>query len=144
MIIVDASAVIATADRRDANGGAARAAMRAAREPLIIPAPVTAEIDYMLGQRVGRNGRLGFLRDIVEGRFRVESLSQDEHATVLGLEERYAALNPGLADLSIVVLAARFKTRTILTFDERHFRVFEPLQGGRFTILPADTETDDA
>ena len=45
---------------------------------------------------------------------------------------------PGLADLSLVVLAARFKTTTLLTFDERHFRNIEPLQGGRFTLLPID------
>lgn len=92
----------------------------------------------MLGQRVGAHARLGFLRDVIEGRFRVECLEARDYATVLELEHRYAALNPGLADLSIVVLAARFKTRTILTFDERHFRAIEPLQGGRFTILPAD------
>lgn len=117
-------------------------AFRRARVPLIVPAPVTAEIDYLLDQRVGRNARLGFLGDIAAGRFRVECLDARDYATVLELEHRYAALNPGLADLSIVVLAARFKTRSILTFDERHFRAIEPLQGGRFTILPADSEPE--
>jgi hypothetical protein len=37
-----------------------------------------------------------------------------------------------------VVLAARFGTTRILTFDERHFRALIPLQGRHFTILPAD------
>jgi predicted nucleic acid-binding protein len=44
----------------------------------------------------------------------------------------------GHADASVAVLAARFGTRRILTFDERHFRAITPLQGGHFTILPAD------
>jgi hypothetical protein len=26
----------------------------------------------------------------------------------------------------------------LLTFDERHFRTIRPLQGGSFTLLPAD------
>ncbi|MBA4181222.1 MAG: VapC toxin family PIN domain ribonuclease [Anaerolinea sp.] len=141
MIIVDASAVIAAADRRDLRYRAAASAFLAARVPLIVPSPVTAEIDYLLGERAGRSSRLKFLGDLAAGRLRVECLEPGDYATVLELEQRYAALNPGLADLSIVVLAARFNTRTTLTFDERHFRVFEPLQGGRFTILPTDADS---
>jgi uncharacterized protein len=37
-----------------------------------------------------------------------------------------------------VILAGRFETRRILTFDERHFRALRPLDGGSFTLLPAD------
>ncbi|MGH2355036.1 MAG: hypothetical protein ACRDI2_09890 [Chloroflexota bacterium] len=43
-----------------------------------------------------------------------------------------------LADASLVVLARRYRTRRILTFDQRAFRAVEPLHGGAFTILPAD------
>jgi predicted nucleic acid-binding protein len=43
-----------------------------------------------------------------------------------------------LADCSLIVLARRFKTRRILSFDERHFRAVAPLQGGAFSLLPAD------
>lgn len=47
-------------------------------------------------------------------------------------------LNLGLADLSVAVIARKLGTRRILIFDERHFRVVRPLQGGVFTLLPAD------
>lgn len=57
---------------------------------------------------------------------------------MLELERRYAALNLGLADSSLIALAARYRTRRILTFDERHFRAVTSLDGGTFTILPAD------
>jgi len=138
VIIVDASAVIAASDRTDRNSAAARAAMASARVPLIVPAPVSAEIDYMLERRLNRLSRLQFLIDVQRGRFRIECLELADYTTILNLEERYAGMNPGLADLSLVVLAARFKTTTLLTFDERHFRNIEPLQGGRFTLLPID------
>jgi hypothetical protein len=36
------------------------------------------------------------------------------------------------------MLAARFRTRRLLTFDERAFRTVTPLQGGRFVLLPGD------
>lgn len=51
------------------------------------------------------------------------------------LEQRYGDLDLGLADCAVVVLAARFGSRRILTFDERHFRAVKPLQGGSFELL---------
>jgi hypothetical protein len=45
----------------------------------------------------------------------------------------------GLADLSVVILAHRFRTRRLLTFDERDFRAVTPLSGGSFTLLPHDS-----
>jgi len=41
-----------------------------------------------------------------------------------------------MADASLVLLARRFRTRRILTLDERCFRVLTPLQGGSFQVLP--------
>jgi predicted nucleic acid-binding protein len=51
---------------------------------------------------------------------------------------RYPDLRIGIADASLVILAARYRTTRLLTLDERHFRVVTPLHGGTFTILPAD------
>jgi len=56
----------------------------------------------------------------------------------LHVARRYRDLELGLADASLVVLAERFQTRRLLTFDERDFRSVSPLQGGSFTLLPAD------
>ena len=103
-----------------------------------MPAPVSAEVDHLLATRLGRASRLAFLQDVAEGRFTVECLTQEDHAAVLSLEMTYADLDPGLADLSLVVLAGRFRTRRLLTFDERDFRAIRPIQGGSFTILPKD------
>lgn len=79
-----------------------------------------------------------FLSDIANGLFVVEGLSQEEHGMALFLHDRYKDLDLGLADLSVMVLARRYGTRRILTFDERHFRAVQPLQGGWFILLPAD------
>jgi predicted nucleic acid-binding protein len=54
---------------------------------------------------------------------------------------KYHDLKIGLADASIVVLAARYMTTRVLTLDLRHFRAMEPLQGGSFTILPTDASS---
>jgi len=105
---------------------------------LVIPAPVTAEVDYMLGRRLGRSARLAFLDDLARARFTVANLEPDEYGVVADLERRYDDQDVGLADLAVVVVAKRFGTRRLLTFDERHFRVLRPLDGGHFVLLPGD------
>ena len=50
---------------------------------------------------------------------------------------RHGELGIGLADASIVVIAAA-KTTRMLTLDERRFRTMRPLWGEAFTLLPAD------
>ena len=59
------------------------------------------------------------------------------YGVVVHLERRYADLDVGLADLSVVVLAERWGTRRPLTLDD-HFRALRPLAGGQFTLLPFD------
>lgn len=135
-LIVDAAPLVALADRRDPLRDAVRAVLAAERGALVVAAPVTAEVDYLLGRRIGRTARLAFLDDLAHGRFVVENLAVDEYASVIELERTYADLDLGLADAATVVLAARFGTRQVLTFDQRHFRTVRPLQGGAFELLP--------
>ena len=44
----------------------------------------------------------------------------------------------GLADASLVALAARLRTQAIATFDHDHFRPLTGADGGAFVLLPAD------
>lgn len=135
-LIVDAAPLVALADRRDPLQGAVRSVLTTEQGALVVPSPVTAEVDYLLGRRIGRSARLAFLDDLAAGRFTVEALVPDEYLAVVELEQRYPDLDMGLADGAAVVLAARFGTRRILTFDQRHFRTVRPLQGGAFDLVP--------
>ena len=105
-----------------------------------MPAPLTAEIDYMLSSRGATQAARDFIVDVAAGRFRVECLAAEEYPLVLSLMDRYADFEPGLSDLSMVVLAYRFDTVRILTFDQRHFRAMTPLQGGVFSLVAFDEE----
>ena len=137
-LLVDTEALITASDRKDRRKEAVQHLLRSTTRTLVIPAPITAETDYLMGRRLGRPARLAFLDDLAAGRFLVEGLSPAEHATVAVLERRYEGFDLGLADLSLVVLAERFRTRDLVTFDERHFRALQPLQGGAFRLLPLD------
>lgn len=137
-LVVDAAPLIALLDESDPRLSSVADVLEYEIGDIVLPAPVSAEVNYLIGQRLGRMARRVFLADVVARRFRVECLEPDDYDVILWLDERYADLDVGLADLSVVVLAHRFRTQRILTFDERHFRALRPLNGGAFTLLPAD------
>jgi len=137
-LVIDAAPLVALADEREPRRIEILELLRAERDRLFIPAPVTAEIDYLLGQRFGAPARRAFLEDLAARRYESPALDARDYQTALELDARYADLNLGLADLSVAVLAQKLGTRRILTFDQRPFRALRPLQGGAFTLLPAD------
>lgn len=137
-LVIDAAPLVALADERDPRRDGILDLLRTESGGLFIPAPVTAEIDYLLGTRFGAAARRAFLEDLAARRYESPALDARDYAAALELDRRYADLDVGLADLSVVVVAGKLGTRRILTFDERHFRALRPLQGGAFTLLPAD------
>ena len=137
-LILDAAPLVALADTADRMFEPVRQAIAAEDGPLVIPAQVTAEVNCLLGARHGEFARRRFLADLAERRFDVAGLERDEYVTVATLDAGYADLGLGLVDCSIIVLAARFRTRRLLSFDERHFRAVVSLQGGSFELWPAD------
>ena len=137
-LVVDAAPLVALADEREPRRDEILALLQSENGGLFVPAPVTAEVDYLLGSRFGAAARRAFMSDLAARRYESPVLEAGDYTTALNIDQQYAALGLGLADLSIVVLARRLDTRRILTFDERHFRAVRPLQGGAFTVLPAD------
>jgi len=137
-LVIDAGPLVALADANEPRRDAILDAIRDEPGSLVIPAPTTAEIDHLLGRRFGDAARRAFLADLAAGRFTVACLEREDYATVAELEARYADLKLGLADCSLIVLAQRHQTTRILSFDERHLRAVAPLDGGLFTLLPAD------
>lgn len=137
-VVIDAGPLVAFGDANDPQFARIDQLLQAVDGPLIIPAPVAAEVDYLLGQRVGRGPRRNFIADLAARRFTVACLEREDYQTVGELEARYADLELGLADCALVVIANRYGTDRIMSFDERHFRAVSPLQGGAFAILPSD------
>jgi predicted nucleic acid-binding protein len=137
-LIVDAAPLVASADSKEPQLETLLRIRDEEEGPLVLPAPVAAEVDYLLGVRFGEAARRAFLSDLAAQRYEVACLEPGDYRTVADLDTRYADLGLGLADCSIVVLAERYGTRRLLSFDERHFRTVAPLQGGSFTLLPAD------
>lgn len=138
MIILDTSGLLAAIDASQHQHQATRRALEIAGPPWLLSPFVLAELDYLLGARVGQAAELALLAEVGRGVYRLESFESDEIAAAERLVRRYASLAIGLADASLVVLANRYGTRDLLTLDERHFRAIRGPAGRPFRLLPAD------
>jgi predicted nucleic acid-binding protein len=139
-VIVDAGALYAQADADEPEHDAISAALLAEQGELVTSQLVVAEADYLILRRLGVDAELAFLEDLARGTYIADALAPAELAIARDIAARYRDLELGLADASLVVLANRWGTHRILTLDERAFRAVTPLQGGAFTVLPADIE----
>ena len=106
-------------------------------DPLIVVSPfVIAEIDYLVATRKGVEVELAVIRELAGGAYELPVMNSDDLVMACEVVERYRNPGIGITDASLVVLADRYRTRTILTLDRKHFGVVRPLDGGHFEIVP--------
>jgi predicted nucleic acid-binding protein len=138
VILLDTSGLLSAIDASQRQHARCVAAIGGAKEALLLSPFVLAELDYLLSVRVGAAAQRMLLGEVARGAYVLESFSAMDVATALDVMVRYGDLGIGLADASIVVLAARHRVNDVLTLDERHFRALRTLDRKRFRILPAD------
>jgi predicted nucleic acid-binding protein len=139
VIILDTSGLLAAYGHDQAEAKDVLEVLRGEAGPLMLSPFVLAELDYLILSRLGVGAELNLLEDVAGGVYRLAEFTQQDVAQARSVIAKYSDFKIGLADASIAVLAARHMTTRVLTLDLRHFRAMEPLQGGSFTILPADS-----
>jgi predicted nucleic acid-binding protein len=137
VILLDTSGLLAAIDASQHGHQAAARVLLEAEGPFLLSPLVLAELDYLLSTRVGPAAELALLDEVSRGVYRLEPFDQQDVAAAHDIVSRYDTLSIGLADASIVVLAARYEVSQILTLDERHFRVLRDLRGQPFRLLPS-------
>jgi len=137
-LVCDTSGVLAALDRADPDHHACVAALAAHAGPLILSPLVLAELDHLVRARLGVDAARGLADDVTAGAYDLALFTSADVAECVEVDRRYADLGLGLTDASLIVLANRTQTRSLLTLDERHFRAVAPLQGGTLQLLPAD------
>ena len=135
-MIVDTSALLAYFDSREPDHAAVAEVLEGSTEPLVVSPYVVAETDYLVATRHGTDAELAALAELAGGAWDLPAFGAADLAAARELIERYADQSIGVADASLVVLAARYRTKTIVTLDRRHFGVVRPFGGGRFIVVP--------
>jgi hypothetical protein len=136
-VVADSGGVYALYDADDLHHRAVTAAVKKETGPLVLPAPVLGELDYLLREFLGVEAELSFLDDVLSGAYTIEPVTAADIRRCRELISTYRNLDLGLADASVIAVAERLGVRRVLTVDQRHFRAVRP-RGGPFTLLPAD------
>ena len=134
-LIVDTSALLAYFDASEPDHAAVEEAL-AANDLLIISPYVIAELDYLVATRHGVEAELAVLEELTGGAWELGNFGLDDLKQARSIIAKYRDQDVGVADASNVILAERYRTRTIVTLDRRHFEVLRPITGNRFTVLP--------
>lgn len=137
MLLVDTSALLAGYDRTQRHHDAVLRARRVG-EHLILSPFVLAELDYLAARIGGQPLERVILEDVAGGSYDLAHFDAGDVALANRIIDRYASLDVGLADASIVVLAERHQCLDVLTLDQRHFRAIAGPGGKPFRILPFD------
>ena len=135
-MIADTSGLLAYYNTAEPAHERVRSAVESSTEPLIVSPFVIAELDYLLAARVSVTAELAVLRELGSGAYELPALTAADVAACAQIVEKYSDQEIGVTDASLVLLAKRFDTRTILTLDRRHFDVLRSLQGKRFVVVP--------
>src|SRR5712692_662424 len=136
MLVCDTSGLIAFFDASDARHDDVSATVADEPGPFVVSPYVLAEVDYLLATRRGVQEELIVLEELSGGAWDLAACDATDVRRAHDIIDSYRDQNIGLADASLVVLAARYRTDRLLTLDHRHFRVLRTLAGKPFAVLP--------
>lgn len=139
MIICDMGPLVAAALSNDKDHAACVdlfTSLHEAGTELLIPAPVVAEVGYLLGREAGPRVESLFLRSLADGDFSVVELMATDYARMAALVVTYGDLPLGTTDAAVVAIAERLKLSDVATLDRRHFTVVRPSHVDALTLLP--------
>lgn len=135
LAVVDAGPLYAAADEGDVDHEASLETLEREDLELVIPTLVVAETTYMIGSRLGVDAEARFLESLAD--LDVEAPNASDWLRIAEVVRQYADFPIGGADASVVALAERLDTGTLVTLDRRHFAAVRPRHRPAFDLLPA-------
>lgn len=106
------------------------------REPVVVPVCVLPEVCYLLHTRISQLAEAAFVRAIADGEFVIEPLESEDMARADALVRRYADLDLGFVDATVIATAERLDATEVLTTDRRHFSAVRPRHVGALRLSP--------
>lgn len=136
MIVVDTGVLYAYFVADDPQQDEVAAIFEAGEEVCIVSPFVIAELDYFLLSRFGLSAEIAMLDELLDGAYELPVISPKDVALCRNVVAQYADKRIGVTDASLVVLADRFHTNRIATFDRRHFSTMRGIDGRPLELLP--------
>ena len=137
MIVVDTGVLYAFFIAADPAHAEARELLEGETEGIVVSPYVISELDYFITKKFGPRAEVHVLDALASGGFELPIMGPVDVIACARILESYPDHRIGITDASLVVLADRYATRRIGTYDRRHFSFLRPLSGGWFDLLPS-------
>jgi uncharacterized protein len=135
-LICDTGPLYAAMDRADDDHQSCAELLASSSEPLLVPAAVVVELDWLATSRLGPEPFLVFLSDVANATVAVVELRASDYARIRELLVRYADLRLGFVDAAVVATVERFGEPKLATLDHRHFRAVRPRHVDALELVP--------
>lgn len=103
---------------------------------IILPQTVLAEVAYLIGRDAGIKILVKFLQGLSKSKFNLTSLTNQDLLISANILETYQDSRIDFVDATVMAMAENRNITTILTIDQRDFRLFKPNHCQSFIILP--------
>ena len=135
-LVLDTGPLYATLDRNDAQYRRCLDLLQDTTEPLVIPAPVLVELDWLVHTRLHPGVFLPLLDDIIAGAYRVEELQPQDYRRIREIYDRYTDSDVGFVDAAVLAIVERLNEPKLATLDHRHFQMLRPRHVDGLRLLP--------
>lgn len=135
-LILDTDPLYASLDRSDDDHDRCRSLIERTDEPLVIPAPVLVELDYLIHRSLHAGVLVAVLDDIERGAYEVANLAPLDYRRVKDLCDRYADSDIGFVDAAVLAVVERLDEPKLATLDHGHFGVLRPRHVDALRLLP--------
>ena len=140
-LVLDTGPLLAALDAADPDHATCADLLTGAREDLVVPALVLAELDYWCHKRLSAEAWIAFLDDLLAGAYRMEPPSQGDLERCRELQSTYLDLRLGVTDASVIALVERLGEPKVATLDHRHFAAVRPRHRDALELLPRAATT---
>lgn len=135
-LVLDTGPLYASIDRSDDDHTRCRRLIEQSSEPLVVPAPVLVEMDYLIQRSLHAGVLVALLDDIVGGAYDVAEVTMADHRRISELCDRYADSDIGYVDAAVLAIVERLNEPKLATLDQRHFSMMRPRHVESLQLLP--------
>lgn len=134
--LVDTSFLVSLVSSRERQHKACVQVAQTIQTQLVIPITVLPETTHLIATRISHRAMRAFIRQLQSPHWYIENLGMNDFERAAEILELYHDTELDFADSTLVAIAERMNIETILTLDQRDFRMIRPSHVDYFTILP--------
>lgn len=136
MILVDTGPLVALSNIKDIDHERCLRWYEHSHGRLLIPAPILAEVAYLLQEKAGPLVEAKFFRELAhDDQFELANLERADLLRIAELIEQYRNFPLGGSDAAVIAVSERLQITQIATLDQRHFTAVRPRHTHSFDLV---------